>query len=86
MYEGFHPRFLENIFSIIQVSGNTQDSTKYLFVMTAAKFGVRQLFAVLRRYHQLRFACGRRRGSELTQSMVSCDLSLQTTARPRLMS
>jgi len=49
MYEGFHPRFLENIFSFIQVSGNTQDSTQYLFVMTPAEFGVRQLFAVLRR-------------------------------------
>jgi hypothetical protein len=81
-----HPRILENIFSIIQVSDNSQNRTKYLFVMPPAKFGVRRLLAVLRRYDQLHLACGRQRGSELTQSMLSCDLSLQTTARTRLMS
>jgi hypothetical protein len=86
MDKGPHPRILEDIFSVIQVSSNSQNNTKYLFVMTPAKFGVRQLLAVQRGCHQLRLACGRQRGSELIQSMLSCDLSLQTAAHPRLMS
>jgi hypothetical protein len=47
-----HPRILKNIFSVIQVSGNPQNNPKYLFVMTPAKFGVRQLIAVPRRDYQ----------------------------------
>jgi hypothetical protein len=87
MYKGPHPRILENIFSVIRVAGNSQNNSKYLFAMTPAKFGTHQLLAVRRRYNQLHLADDRQRGSELTQSMLSCDLSMQTVPpHPRLIS
>jgi hypothetical protein len=66
MGKGSDPRILENIFSVVQVSGNPQNNTKHCFAMTPAKFGTSQLLAVPHRCHKLRLTCGRQRGSGLT--------------------